>query len=67
MKILKILAFIITVIGAINWGLVGVLRFDLVASVFGEMTRMARLVYSIVGFSGVITLLTIYGSLLDDI
>ena len=48
MKILKILAFIITVIGAINWGLVGVLRFDLVASVFGEMTRMARLVYSIV-------------------
>ena len=51
MKILKILAFIITVIGAINWGLVGILR----------------LVYSIVGFSGVITLLTIYGSLLDDV
>lgn len=67
MKILKILAFIITVIGAINWGLVGVLRFDLVASIFGEMTRMARLVYSIVGFSGVITLLTIYSSLLDDV
>ena len=67
MKILKILAFIITVIGVFYWWLVGVLSFDLVASVFGEMTRMARLVYFIVGFSGVITLLTIYGSLLDDV
>ncbi|MCD8378034.1 MAG: DUF378 domain-containing protein, partial [Candidatus Gastranaerophilales bacterium] len=60
MKIVKILAFVLTVIGAINWGLVGILKFDLVAAVFGEMSTLSRLVYSIVGVSGVITLLTIY-------
>ena len=67
MKFLKITAFILTVIGALNWGLVGLLKFDLVAAVFGEMSLVTRTVYSIVGVSGLYTLLSIYGSLIDDI
>lgn len=67
MKLIKIFAFILTVIGAINWGLLGILNFDLVASVFGEMTCVTRIVYSIVGFSGILTLLTVYGSLIDEV
>lgn len=67
MRVLKILAFVLTVIGAINWGLVGILKFDLVAAVFGEMSHITRFVYSIVGLSGVITLLTVYSNLIDDV
>ena len=66
MKFLKITAFVLTVIGALNWGLVGMLKFDLVAAVFGEMSLLTRTIYSIIGVSGLCTLLSIYGSLLDD-
>jgi len=67
MKILKVIAFVLTVIGAINWGLVGVLKFDLAAAVFGEMSHAARCVYSLVGLSGIFTLLTVYSNLIDDV
>lgn len=42
----------IAIIGAINWGLIGFFRFDLVAFLFGEMTLFSRIVYGIVGLSG---------------
>ncbi len=57
MYILKIIAYILVIIGAINWGLVGFFGFDLVASIFGEMSVLARIVYGVVGISGVILLL----------
>ena len=66
MKFIKIVAFVLTVVGALNWGLVGVLKFDLVAAVFGEMSMISRIVYSLVGLSGVITLLTVYSNLIDE-
>jgi uncharacterized protein len=47
------LAATLVVVGAINWGLVGLLRFDLVAALFGGQSAvLARIVYSLVGFSG---------------
>ena len=58
MHILKIIAYILVLIGAINWGLVGFLGFDLVASIFGEMTMLSRIVYSLVGLSAVFLILT---------
>lgn len=58
MYVLKIIAYILVIIGAINWGLVGFFGFDLVASIFGEMSLVARIVYSLVGISGIILLLT---------
>lgn len=66
MRIIKIIAFILTVIGAINWGLVGLFRFDLVASIFGEMSYITRIIYALVGFSGIYSLFTIYGHLIED-
>lgn len=67
MKVIKIIAFVLTVIGALNWGLVGILKFDLVAVIFGEMSLISRIVYSTIGISGVLTLLTVYSNLIDEV
>lgn len=49
MKITTIIAFILVIIGALNWLLVGVLSFDLVAFLFGSMTILTRIIYGLVG------------------
>jgi uncharacterized membrane protein YuzA (DUF378 family) len=67
MKILKIITFILTVIGAVNWGLVGFFGLDLVSAVFGEMSTLSRIVYVLVGLSGLYSLFTIYHCASEDI
>jgi len=57
MYVLKLIAYILVIIGAINWGLIGFFGFDLVAAIFGEMTVFARIIYSLVGVSGLLLLL----------
>ena len=52
MKIIDKIALALIVIGAINWGLIGLFRFNLVELLFGDMTLLARIVYSLVGISG---------------
>lgn len=52
MKVIDKIALVLIVIGAINWGLIGLFRFDLVATLFGEMSALSRIVYSLVGISG---------------
>lgn len=52
MKIIDKIALILVIIGAINWGLVGVFDFNLVEMIFGDMTIIARIVYGLVGISG---------------
>ncbi len=47
-------------LGAINWGLIGFFRFDLVAFLFGNMSWLSRIIYGIVGISG-LYLLSAYG------
>ncbi len=59
MKALGIITIALIVIGGLNWGLVGFLKFDLVAAVFGEMSSVARLVYALVGISAIYQLLRI--------
>ena len=54
-KFLKCTSFILVVVGAINWGLVGLFNFDLVRFLFGEMTFLTRLIYILVGIAGVIS------------
>ena len=47
------IALALTIIGAINWGLIGIFKFDLVAGIFGSQTAGgARLVYTLVGLAG---------------
>lgn len=53
MNALEWLAFILVIIGALNWGLVGVLNVDLVKMVLGDMTMLTRAVYTLVGISGI--------------
>lgn len=62
MKLINYIALTIAIIGALNWGLVGVLSFDLVAFIFGEMSWLSRIVYTLVGLSG-IYLITFYSQL----
>ena len=49
MKITSVIAFIIVIVGALNWLLVGLFGFDLVAAVFGTMSVGSRIIYSLVG------------------
>jgi len=46
----------ITIIGAINWGLIGILDFDLVAFLFGTGSLLSRVVYTLVGISGLVNI-----------
>lgn len=53
------LALVLVVVGAVNWGLVGIAQFDLVAAVFGGQTSpVARIVYTLVGLAGLSLLAT---------
>lgn len=52
MRIIDKIALILIIIGAINWGLIGVFNFNLVELIFGNMTFLARVVYILVGVSG---------------
>jgi uncharacterized membrane protein YuzA (DUF378 family) len=52
-------ALVLVIIGALNWGLVGLFQFDLVAALFGgQSAPLSRLVYTLVGISGIIVALT---------
>ena len=52
MKIIDKIALVLIIIGAVNWGLIGLFGFDLVAAIFGNMSLISRIVYSLVGISG---------------
>lgn len=52
MMILDLIAFILVLMGAINWGLIGFFEFDLVAALFGNMTTFSRIIYGLVGLAG---------------
>lgn len=56
MKILYYIALTLVIIGAINWLLIGLFEFDVVAMLFGEMSLLSRIVYSLVGICGLISI-----------
>lgn len=63
MATLQKVALVITIIGALNWGLVGLFQFDLVAALFnGAESVVSRIVYTLVGIAGLINI----GLLFDD-
>ena len=53
MKIVDKIALVLVIVGSINWGLIALFRFDLVAFLFGDMSILSRIVYGLVGVSGV--------------
>lgn len=57
MNALQRIALVLTIIGAINWGLIGFFRFDLVAAIFGgQSALLSRIIYALVGIAGLINL-----------
>ena len=57
----------LSLIGALNWGLVGFFKFDFVAWIFGNMTVWSRLVYAIIGLAALIwALVWIFGDTPQD-
>ena len=52
MKIIDTIALILIIIGAINWGLIGFFNFNLVDTIFGAMSIISRIIYALVGISG---------------
>lgn len=58
MKVTYQIAMILLIIGGLNWGLIGIFGFDLVAGIFGEMSMFSRLIYSLVGVSAVVVLIS---------
>jgi uncharacterized membrane protein YuzA (DUF378 family) len=52
MKTISIIAYILTIVGALNWLLVGLFGFNLVATIFGSATFMSNLIYILVGIAG---------------
>ncbi len=56
METLQKILLVITIIGAVNWGLIGLLDFDLVAMLFGEGSLFSRVVYTLVGICGLVNI-----------
>jgi len=53
MKALDTVTTLLLVVGGLNWGLVGLFSFDLVAGIFGEMSGLSRVVYTLVGLAAI--------------
>ncbi|MBE5865084.1 MAG: DUF378 domain-containing protein [Lachnospiraceae bacterium] len=64
MKVFDCTALTIAIIGAINWGLIGLFQFNLVSFLFGDMSLLSRIVYILVGLCG-LYLVTFYMRLSD--
>jgi hypothetical protein len=56
MVILITIALILVIIGALNWGLVGLFNFNLVSALFGDKTTMSKIIYALVGIAGLYTI-----------
>lgn len=56
MKVLYNIVLTLVIIGALNWLLIGLFKFDLVAMIFGELSALSRIIYTLVGISGIISI-----------
>ena len=52
-KISTQIALLLVIIGALNWGLIGLFSWNLVSSIFGDMSFLSRVIYILVGISGI--------------
>ena len=64
-KLIDRITLTLTIVGAINWGLVGLFGFNLVSFLFGEMSWLSRIIYTLVGLCG-LYLLTFYMRLSEE-
>jgi uncharacterized membrane protein YuzA (DUF378 family) len=68
MKALNVLTLIVVILGALNWGLLGLFQVDLVAALFGgPQTALSRFLYILVGVSGLYQLIPLVNALSSDV
>ena len=60
MRIVNTITLVLLIVGGLNWGLVGLFGFDLVAAIFGEMSALSRIVYTLVGASALWQLIALF-------
>ena len=60
METIQKFALVLTVIGAINWGLIGLLDFNLVAMITGNMDLISNIIYILVGLAGLVNIMLLY-------
>ena len=65
MKTLDYISLVLVIIGAINWGLIGLFELDLVRVIFGEMSMLSRIIYTLVGIAGLYSL-SFFGRIRND-
>ena len=53
MRVINLITQLLVIVGGLNWGLVGLFDFNLVAAIFGDMSPLTRLIYVLVGISAV--------------
>lgn len=63
MNIIQKIALILTIIGAINWGLIGLFNFNLVDSLFGVNSFLSMVIYILVGIAGIINIMLLFTDL----
>lgn len=56
METIQKVLLVITIIGAVNWGLIGLLDINIVAAIFGSQSILSKIVYSLVGICGLINI-----------
>lgn len=61
MRVPNIVTLVLLIVGGLNWGLVGLFGFDLVAAIFGQMSLLSRIVYLLVGLSALWQLVLLLG------
>lgn len=66
MNTLQKVCLVVTIIGAINWGFIGLLEVNLVESLFGIGTVVSRIIYSLVGLTGLINVGILFTHLDED-
>jgi len=67
MGIIYRIALVLVIVGAVNWGLVGLFQFDLVATLFGGMdSALSRVVYSLVGLAGLLSIPLLFKTYDED-
>ena len=58
MNILRTIAYVLVMVGAIAWGIIGLFNFNLVSALFGDASILSRIVYTLVGISAVYLMAT---------
>ena len=66
MEMIQKLALTVTIVGALNWGLIGFFDFNLVEALFQEASAITRIVYALVGVCGIINLALLFGKIYPD-